>query len=211
MRKLIWKLLNTTNIGPAVQIFVRSDLKENGWFRSFKTKRSVDANGNPIPWYPYSMIDFLDNRVTKDLNVFEYGAGNSTLWFAQKVNKVTSVENDKVWMEILNKHIAKNTTLYYEDVNSIEYVNKAAMLNEKFDIVVVDGRRRVDCIKHSYNTLTDRGVLILDNSDRTAYNEGRIFLKELGFKEIQLTGIPPIIPMKSSTSIFYRAGNCLDI
>ncbi len=211
MRKLIWKLLNTTNIGPAVQLFVKSDLKENGWFRSFRTKRSVDANGNPMPWYPYSMIDFLENRITKDLTVFEYGAGNSTLWFAKKALKVIAVESDKVWMEILGKHIAKNTSLYFEEVSSFEYVHKAAMLKEKFDIIVVDGRRRVECIKNSYNVLTDRGVLILDNSDRILYQEGKVFLKEVGFKEIQLTGIPPIIPMKSSTSIFYRAGNCLDI
>jgi len=211
MKKLIWKLLNKTNFGPALQIFVRSELKENGWFRSFRTKRSVDANGNPIPWYPYSMIDFLENRVSKDLTVFEYGAGNSTLWFASKALNVSSVESDQSWMEILNKKIAPNTTLYYEDVNSLEYVRKAADLNRKFDIIIVDGRRRVECLKNSLEALSDKGVIILDNSDRPTYETGRILLKEAGFKEIKISGIPPIIPMNSSTSIFYRNANCLDI
>jgi hypothetical protein len=211
MKKLIWKLLNGSNFGPALQLFIKSELKQNGWFRSFRTKRSVDANGNPIPWYPYSMIDFLENRVNKDLTVFEYGAGNSTLWFANKALNVSSVESDQSWMEILSKKIAPNTTLYYEDVSSLEYVRKAADLNRKFDIIIVDGRRRVECIKNSLEALSDKGVVILDNSDRPTYETGRVLLKEAGFKEIKISGIPPIIPMNSSTSIFYRNGNCLDI
>lgn len=211
MKKLIWKLLNTTNIGPAVQIFVRSELKENGWFRSFRTKQSLDSNGKPIPWYPYCMIDFLEDRLTEDLSVFEYGAGNSTLWFAKKASKVTSVEDDKMWMDILSQRIRENTVIYHEDVNSSDYVNKPVLLKEKFDVIVVDGRRRVECIQNSYDSLTDRGVLILDNSDRSSYDVGRNFLRNAGFREIQLSGIPPIIPMKTSTSIFYRKGNCLGI
>ena len=33
------------------------------------------------------------------MNIFEYGAGNSTLYYAEKVSHVISVEHDKKWFE----------------------------------------------------------------------------------------------------------------
>lgn len=211
MKKAIWKFLNGSNLGPWLQIGVKSALKENGWFLSFKTKTSVDQSGNPIPWYPYSMIAFLKERMTSELTVFEYGAGNSTLWYASKVKEVYAVESDQQWMQLLSPRLPKNAKVIFEDVESPAYIKKAVDLNIKFSVIVVDGRRRVACIESCIPALTDDGVIILDNSDRDIYQAGRLLLVSLNFKELKITGMPPIIPMDSSTSVFYRNNNCLGI
>jgi hypothetical protein len=50
--------------------------------------------GEPIPWFSHPLIDFLKDRLSKDMTVFEYGCGNSTLWWADRVRSVTGVKND---------------------------------------------------------------------------------------------------------------------
>ena len=34
-------------------------LLEAGWFESFKSLKSIDKKGKPIPWFSYPFIDFL--------------------------------------------------------------------------------------------------------------------------------------------------------
>jgi len=49
MKKIIWKLLNIIGIGPWIQLAVRSELKENGWYKSFIEKKPINRKGEPIP------------------------------------------------------------------------------------------------------------------------------------------------------------------
>lgn len=75
----------------------------------------------------------------------------------------------------------------------------------------MDGRDRVNCCKEAVNALTDTGVVVLDDSYRTEYKPGIEFLKANGFKELPFSGISPGFLHRSSTSVFYKAENCLDI
>ena len=45
------------------------------------------------------------------------------------------------------------------------------------DLVFIDGRHRVESIRQSMSLIKDGGILILDNSDRTDYNEAYTLLK----------------------------------
>ncbi|MCY1532239.1 hypothetical protein D9M68_675000 [compost metagenome] len=92
-----------------------------------------------------------------------------------------------------------------------EYSKKAASLNEKFDIVIVDGRDRVNCCKHSLPALNEKGVIVLDDSERESYQEARTFLQKQGFKELSFSGISPGLFYEKATSVFYKAENCLGI
>ena len=64
---------------------------------------------------------------------------------------------------------------------------------------------------NSINYLTEKGVLICDNSDRKRYEEGFKYLKRNGFKRLEFQGHGPINIESWETSIFYREKNCLDI
>lgn len=187
-------------------------LREDGWFRSFREKMPVDAEGNPLPWITYPAIEFLTPRVDAGMSVFEYGCGASTLWWAGRVREVVSVEHDRVWYEKLSPRMPANVTLRHVPLGGVDdYPRAVAEYHNRFHLVVLDGRDRVRCSFHTPDSLTPDGVILWDNSDRSEYAEGYRFLGDRGFRRIQFTGYAPGCIDKTETSIFYRDGNCLGI
>jgi hypothetical protein len=67
MKKFIWNILRRLHLAGSVQLFLKSGLKEDGWFLSFHKKECVDKNGNPLPWYSYAFIRFLGERLEKTM------------------------------------------------------------------------------------------------------------------------------------------------
>lgn len=187
-------------------------LNSIGWFTAFDNQQAVDGQGKALPWVTYSFIDFIKERINKTQSVFEYGSGNSTIFYAERAGSVTSVEHDKNWFEkVKNTSPANAEMIYCELQRDGEYAKKAALLNKKFDIIIVDGRDRVRCCQYSLNALSDNGVIVLDDSEREVYDAARILLKEKGFKEISFSGISPGLFYEKATSVFYKTDNCLGI
>ena len=183
-----------------------------GWFTAVDTQQAVDAEGLPLPWVTYSFIDFIKTRLNKELSIFEYGSGNSTLFYAKHVKRVVSVEHDEAWFNKIVKEKAPNAEMIFTHLEKNgAYSQKAKLLGEKFDIIIVDGRDRVNCCIHSVEALTANGVLVLDDSERDFYNEARIHLTAKGFKELSFSGISPGMFYYKATSIFYKTDNCLGI
>ncbi len=187
----------------------RGYLKDIGWITSYKTDSSVDKNHNPIPWVTYSFIDFIEPRLNKTLDILEYGAGNSTLYYSGRVNNIFSIEHDYEWYKKIKKKCPQNAEIIHRKLH--EYSNAVELLDKKFSIIIVDGRNRVNCIKHSLPYLSHDGVLILDDSERTGYIDGIEFMLDNGYKKIDFWGIAPGIFYKKCTSIFYKDKNCLGI
>src|ERR1017187_8783871 len=88
----------------------RGPLLEDGWFRSYREGASVDASGSPLPWMTYPAIEFIRKRVKPDMSVFEYGSGGSTIWWANQVREVISVEHDRAWFEKVAKRSEEHTS-----------------------------------------------------------------------------------------------------
>ena len=42
-------------------------------------------NVKPIPWLPPAAVNYLDQLLSPEMRVLEYGAGGSTLWLAERV------------------------------------------------------------------------------------------------------------------------------
>lgn len=183
-----------------------------GWFKAFDSQQAIDQNGQPIPWVTYAFIDFIKPRLSKQMSIFEYGSGNSTLFYAKYAGRVVSVEHDEAWYRKIVKEKAENAEMIFSqlDMNGV-YSKKATSLGEKFDLIIVDGRDRVNCCKHGVQALSANGVLILDDSERPHYDEARTFLKQQGFKELSFSGISPGLFYEKATSVFYKADNCLGI
>ncbi|MFX0145458.1 MAG: hypothetical protein ACFE9C_15445, partial [Candidatus Hodarchaeota archaeon] len=60
----------------------------------FKDIEIIDKN---IPWIPIKAKIWLDNNLTAEMMIYEYGSGMSTLYFSSKVKKIISVEHNKDW------------------------------------------------------------------------------------------------------------------
>ena len=187
-------------------------LNSIGWFTAFDKKQAVDGHGQALPWVTYSFIDFIKNRINKNQDIFEYGSGSSTIFYAERAKSVTSVEHDKGWFDRVKNTSPGNAEMIFCHLEKDgEYAQKAKLLNRKFDIIIVDGRDRVNCCKYSIDALSNQGVLVLDDSEREVYDPARTFLKQNGFKELSFSGISPGLFYEKATSVFYKADNCLGI
>ncbi len=189
-----------------------SFLREAGWFESFRRKESVDARGQPVPWLTYAALAFLEPRVKPEMAVFEWGCGNSTLWWARRVRRVVACEHDPAWHAKVARTCPQNVELRHIDLTPDgPYAGAASAHPAAFDVVVIDGRDRVHCAKRCVPALTKDGVILWDNSDRQEYEEGYAFLAEEGFRRLDFGGMGPINVDGWCTSVFYRRDNCFGI
>jgi hypothetical protein len=187
-------------------------LLDSGWIHSRIAQASVNAAGEPIPWFCYAAIDFLAERLAPEHRVFEFGSGNSTLWWAARAARVTAVEHDAEWAAKVRESIPGNASLLEVPLEvDGKYCRTAEGTGEKFDVVVIDGRDRVNCALHSLDALTDEGVIVWDDSRRRRYRPGLDFLAEHGFRRLRFTGLGPIAANDGETSVLYRSSNCFGI
>ena len=185
-------------------------LAQAGWFESWRTKRPIDAEGKPVPWMTYPCVSFLATRVASWMEVFEFGCGSSTLWWADRVSKVVSCEHDSAWYATMKSQVGPNVQLELRNLDQ-GYASFIEQFPHRFHIAIVDGRDRVNCIKHSLGSLAPDGILLLDNSERPQYLPGIEFLIRQGFRRLDFEGPVPIVSERSMTTIFYKRENCLNI
>lgn len=205
-------LLNTAKIRSLLSFGVKGYLAEIGWFNAFQSKSPVDENGQPIPWVTYSFIDFIKTRIQKQHTIFEFGSGNSTIFYARLAGKVVSVENDRAWFDKISGSTPANSEMIFCPVEANgDYSRMPASRQEKFQLIIVDGRDRVNCCYNSLDALSDDGVLILDDSERDFYQSAIDFLQKQGFKHLPFSGISPGLFYRKTTSVFYKDHNCLGI
>lgn len=151
----------------------------------------------------YEAISWLTSYLRPDMRVFEWGSGGSTLFIANRVKSIVSVEHDSDWYNQVNEKIhdvgfdniqyelvlpekSEQCDIFYVSSDErflghsfLDYAQAidAYMVNS-FDLVVVDGRARPGCIKHAIPRVKPGGYLLLDNSDRIEYSTGKLLLQE---------------------------------
>lgn len=188
-------------------------LKPKGWLLSRYLYQPVQLDGQPIPWVTYASLHFINQKLANtSFKVFEYGSGNSTLWFSERVQHIVSVEHDITYYTIVKSKLQSRTNVTYILANVEDnYSKKILDYKNEFDIIIIDGRDRIACTKNSLQALNENGIIIWDNSDREKYQEAYNFLKDAGFKKIDFRGLGPIGHVEWQTSIFYRSENCFNI
>jgi tRNA A58 N-methylase Trm61 len=160
----------------------------------------------------YPVTTLIQGRLNKNMRLFEYGSGYSTLFFSKLVGDVVSVEYDLTWYEKISKELPKNAQVVFvkNDVDG-SYCRAIHQVHEFFDVVVVDGRDRVNCIKQALAKLNESGVILLDDSQREYYQEGIDHAVRQGFKRLDIEGLKPGDHRVNRTTIFYRSTNCFNL
>ena len=205
MRKVIRKLIFIIKL-----INKGRFLHETGWLRSVECRMPVNKNGEEIPWFTYSFIYFLHEKINKNMSIFEYGSGNSTIYFSSRVTKICSLEHDEGWYQKMKDKLPKNVEYHFKPLYDC-YADFIKCTNKRYDIIIIDGRERVACAKNAPEYLKDDGVIILDNSLREKYKVGLEYLSDLGFKRIDFRGLNPAGFVLTVTSIFYKKNNCFNL
>lgn len=189
------------------KIFIEMWRKEFAIERSIDEKLCIDRDGNPIPWYTYPAIEYLSQYDYRDKKIFEYGCGYSSMFWAQRAVKVVSVEDNQQWY---NKWKAKfsqaNLEIRQRDENTV-YENAILEDGEKYDVIIIDGKRRAQCAEAAVDALADGGMIILDDSDRIntsdEYIKAVAALKNFGLLQVDFYGFCPMNNYSKTTSIFF--------
>jgi hypothetical protein len=192
------------------------------YLRSLATHRSpvLDA----IPWIPFRAADFLADRVETSWSVFEYGSGGTTTFLASRAGSIHTVEHDPTWYTdtaaVLNDAGLEQVryelvepepgspadrgdqfaSTSYAGFNFERYVKTIDVHEEgSLDLVVVDGRARVSCVRRALPKLRPGGYLLLDNSDRDEYQPA---LEQMaGHRLTDLEGLTPYLLDLSKSSV----------
>ena len=146
------------------------------------------------------------------MDLFEFGSGNSTFFYSEKVNSVTTVEHNQAWYEKVSTRKKNNVTLLFVPLDENDkYCRSAIESGKKYDLIIIDAEDRVNCIINCLDALKENGIIILDDSERKEYLEGVEFLLKNFFKKIDFWGIAPGVLLKKCTTIFYKPDNCVNI
>jgi len=161
-----------------------------------------DQLGGPLePWIVRGAIAHIDEHLAALGGggvVFEYGCGSGTPWFVDRSAVTYSIETCPAWgakvCEYL--HSTRRVTGYIMLAN--EGSNMPPLIHcmgpsEGFDVVLVDGRRRVECIEHASGAfrggsvtpelcrVKPGGLLVLDNAERDRYAKAVAAVDALGW------------------------------
>lgn len=181
-------------------------LRELGWQRSSRERRSVDHEGTPMPWLTYPALDWLAGRAHRLASVVEFGAGASTLWFLANGAKVTSIEHDDAWVQELRPTLPDGCELVQVPADEAGYVrgvDRAGL--GAFDLALVDGLHRGACVRAVLPHLKPSSLLCLDDSQRPAYAAIIDELHRDGFRSIGFRGLAPIVAEVKETRFFSRS------
>lgn len=178
---------------------------DSGHFKSSFRKKSVDKYGMPIPWYTYPCIDFLSQRNFIHSEVLEFGAGNSSFWWAKAARTVTALEGDAVWLKYLEQNSLANLNMRLVSIvdaiscaNDVE--NTLKEINKQYDVIIIDGLYRPEMIQFALTYRKKNGIIICDNADGYGFYDG---LKDSGLKRIDFYGYAPGVILPHCTSLFF--------
>ncbi len=195
----------------SVKSLVRQQFEANkiGWTKSLLEGISQDDNGDYVPWMTYPAIEFLKNNITKNHEIFEFGCGASTLFFAGRAKKVVGLETNEKWLEITKSNLPNDCinveiNLMPDGLTNSDYENFPKNCGQKFDLIIVDSLKRFECAKNAIDALKPNGTIILDDSERKNYKKIFDFFAENNFSEKNFTGISPGQLRLKNTTIFTK-------
>jgi hypothetical protein len=180
----------------------------------------VDMIDLDLAWWSYKAIDatqaHLDRRGGQ-ARVFEYGSGASTAWLARRAGEVTSVEHDEGFAEFLRPLLPEqgvdlrvvpaepspdpatpSRRRGHAGLDFARYVHAIDDVPGEFDLVVVDGRARVACVRAALPRLAPGGLVLLDNADRDEY---AAVVRDPSLRVQVLRGATPCLPYPTSTAL----------
>lgn len=186
---------------PLVCFYTSYYLHCYGALQSFTSQRPETADRQPLPWYTYPCIRFLDQIDFSACRVLEFGSGNSSRYWAQRASSVTSVEADSAWHQTVQEMQIPNHDLRLAETFG-QYTLQGVSLGD-FDVYIVDGAYRFDCAKRVIESASPGALAIVDNSDWFP-NTCRLFI-EAGYTRVDFSGPGPINAYPWCTSLFFHS------
>ncbi len=135
-----------------------------------------------LPWIPFSARRVLESLIQPSWRVWEIGAGYSTLWMADRVGHLTSIEANREWFDrltgIIRQEGVSNVDLRYEWVAG-RMADFSEILDGSLDLLFVDAGDRALCLRQGFAKVRAGGYIYLDNWDsREFWTNSKEFLAQ---------------------------------
>jgi hypothetical protein len=197
------------------------------WVRSLLSIYDLsDLVALDVPWWTFESKEIVEKFLQTKPNsrVFEFGSGASTFWLAKRATEVISIEHDPVWAQKVKENLPSNAQVILVPAQTIspertpilslkrgfqdlDFTNYVMAINSEvggwFDLIVIDGRARKQCFERALNFLSDGGIIVFDNVDRTRYL--KVLEKYRNTIEVQVTkGLTPALPYPNRTALIRK-------
>ena len=163
---------------------------------------------------------FFAKRVKEVVSV-EHEPG----WINQ-VSEITTTKGYKNWQGRLIEPMTDLLDPNQDPANPNGYVSSSACFQGKFfkeyaasidkypdnyfDVVLIDGRSRPSCFKHSLNKVKKSGFLVLDNAEREHYYYIHQQLNDLDWRKYNFYGIGPYNSYFWQTCVWQKTEDSLN-
>ncbi len=137
------------------------------------------ATGCVFPWFTHGFLEVLKTWDLSEKTILEYGGGKSTPWWATKALFVVCVEANAEYVQSITEDLSNRNLLSKAMVLSrisnegttdpakVDYYINAPdgiLIPKGYDIVIVDGIMRHECMMKGVEILEKTGgILIADN------------------------------------------------
>jgi predicted O-methyltransferase YrrM len=120
------------------------------------------------PWLTRDAVRFLTQALKPTDIGLEFGSGRSTVWFASRMSRLISIEDNPHWYEKVSRIIAEENLADKIDYRfreaKDEYVADASKVaDESVDFCLVDGSHRDECAIRVVAKIKRGGLLVVDN------------------------------------------------
>ena len=119
------------------------------------------------PWFSPGAVKFLKENLAGKLSCFEWGSGDSTLWFAQRCWLTVSVEHNWDWFLRVHKAVQGLPAVVFHRELVHDYWDMIRFFRP--DIVVIDGRHRKACAEQVAKMSPLPSLVIWDDAQRDYY------------------------------------------
>lgn len=141
-----------------------------------RTKQMLYERGHcDDPWLTPAAIRLLPALLRPADRGMEFGSGRSTVWFAQRIAALTSVEHDEQWYEAVSAKLEERQLTNVDYIlappdqpvslgDRSRYARTAlAFADASLDFALVDGAYREHAAKFIMPKIRSGGMLIIDN------------------------------------------------
>lgn len=153
--------------------------------------RLVTGRLRKLPWIVQPAIRYLRGRVD-GLSVFEFGGGMSTLWYADVASRVVTIEEDRDWCDRIKSLTGGLPHVRIEYIPDKEnYCEALSREADDFDVVVIDGSHRVECMERSIHKLRKAKYVVVDNTDADPILDKLVDAAFRGSEVLRFVGYAP--------------------
>lgn len=134
-----------------------------------------------VPWWSFGATRFVESVIHSEIEVFEFGSGGSSIFLASRTARVTSVEDEAMWVnlvqEMARRQNIENLELLHrpydfynpDDFHQSDYLSSIG--SSFYDLIVVDGKEESEqvrdiCFWRAEKHIKPGGMIILDDSWR---------------------------------------------